>query len=141
MRGRRTPRQIGERPRPTGERPRPLGEACAAARMLAITVCMLVHSVYFWFKPDADPKVVAAFEAGLLRLTTIPDVVSAYVGRPETTPKREVVDDSYAWALVEVFSDLAAHDRYQEHVIHQDFLRDFSSSWQRVQVYDVRASE
>ena len=99
---------------------------------------MLVHSVYFWFKPDADPAVVAAFEAGLKRLSTIPDVVTAYFGKPETTPKRAVVDDSYAWALVEVFADLAAHDRYQEHPIHQDFLREFSGSWQRVQVYDVR---
>jgi len=101
---------------------------------------MLVHSVYFWFKPDADPAVVAAFAAGLARLTTIPEVVTAYFGRPEATPKRAVVDDSYAWALVEVFTDLAAHDRYQEHPIHQEFLRDFSGSWQRVQVYDVSAS-
>jgi len=101
---------------------------------------VLVHSVYFWFKPDAEPAVVAAFEAGLKRLTTIPDVMSAHFGRPETTPKRAVVDDSYAWALVAVFSDLAAHDRYQEHAIHLQFLREFSGSWQRVQVYDVRTS-
>ena len=102
---------------------------------------MLIHSVYFWFKPDADPVVVAAFEAGLAQLTSIPDVVSAYFGRPEATASRPVVDASYAWALVEVFSDQAAHDRYQEHPIHQEFLRQFSNSWQRVQVYDVKASE
>jgi quinol monooxygenase YgiN len=101
---------------------------------------MLVHSVYFWFKPDADLALVAAFDAGLKRLASIPGIVTAYIGRPETTPKRAVVDDSYAWALVEVFADLAAHDRYQDHPIHQEFLREFSGSWQRVQVYDVRAS-
>jgi len=100
---------------------------------------MLIHSVYFWFKADADPAVVAAFEAGLERLTTIPDITTAHFGRPEATPKRAAVDDTYAWALVETFSDLAAHDRYQEHAIHQEFLRQFASSWQRVQVYDVRA--
>ena len=99
---------------------------------------MLIHSVYFWFKPDADPAVVAAFETGLLRLTSIPDITTAYFGRPEATPQRDVVDASYAWALVEVFSDLAAHDRYQEHPLHQEFLTKFSASWQRVQVYDVR---
>jgi hypothetical protein len=102
---------------------------------------MLVHSVYFWFKPDADPAVVAAFESGLRRLTTIPDVTQAYIGRPEATPPRAVVDDTYAWALVEVFADLAAHDRYQEHPIHAQFLQEFSASWQRVQVYDVQARE
>jgi hypothetical protein len=100
---------------------------------------MLIHSVYFWFKPDADPSVVAAFEAGLARLTSIPDISSAYFGRPEATPPRPVIDDTYSWALVEIFSDLAAHDRYQEHPLHQEFLAQFSASWQRVQVYDVRS--
>lgn len=99
---------------------------------------MLIHSVYFWFKPDADPAVVAAFESGLRRLTSIPEIQQAYFGRPEATPKRDVIDDSYAWALVEVFADLEQHDRYQEHPLHQEFLRDFAASWQTVRVYDVR---
>ena len=99
---------------------------------------MLIHSVYFWFKPDADPAVVARFEDGLRRLTAIPDIQAAHIGRPEATPKRPVIDDSYAWALVETFEDLAAHDRYQVHELHQQFLKEFSSTWQKVQVYDVR---
>jgi hypothetical protein len=99
---------------------------------------MLIHSVYFWFKPDADPAVVARFEEGLRRLTAIPDIQTAHIGRPETTPRRPVIDDSYAWALIEIFPDLAAHDRYQVHEIHQRFLQEFSGSWQKVQVYDVR---
>src|SRR5688572_26423225 len=100
---------------------------------------MLIHSVYFWFKPDADPTVVAAFESGLRRLTAIPDIATAYFGKPEVTPKRAVVDDTYAWALIETFDDLAAHDRYQAHPIHEQFLSEFSASWARVQVYDVRS--
>jgi hypothetical protein len=99
---------------------------------------MLIHSVYFWFKPDADPEVVARFEDGLRQLTAIPDIQTAHFGRPEATPPRAVIDDSYAWALIEIFPDLAAHDRYQVHEIHQRFLQEFSGSWQKVQVYDVR---
>lgn len=99
---------------------------------------MLIHSVYFWFKPDADPAVVARFEDGLRRLTAIPDIQAAHFGRPEATPPRPVIDASYAWALIEIFPDLAAHDRYQVHEIHQRFLQEFSGSWQKVQVYDVR---
>lgn len=99
---------------------------------------MLIHSVYFWFKPDADPALVARFEDGLQKLTAIPDIQAAHFGRPEATPKRPVIDDSYAWALIETFSDLAAHDRYQEHALHQQFLKEFSATWQKVQVYDVR---
>jgi hypothetical protein len=98
---------------------------------------MLIHSVYFWFKSDADPAVVDAFEAGLQRLTSIPGIQQAYFGQPEATPKRDVIDDTYAWALVEFFANLEAHDQYQEHPLHQDFLRDFATSWQKVQVYDV----
>ncbi len=99
-----------------------------------------MHSVYFWFKSDADPAVVARFEQGLARLATIPDIETARYGRPAATPKRDAIDDSYAWALVETFADLAAHDRYQEHQIHQEFLQEFASSWEKVQVYDVRVS-
>lgn len=100
---------------------------------------MLIHSVYFWFRSDADPALVARFPAGLARLATIPEVQTAYFGRPEETPPRAVVDASYAWALIETFADIEAHDRYQAHPIHDEFLKEFAASWQRVQVYDVRA--
>jgi len=99
---------------------------------------MLIHSVYFWFKPDAHPTLVARFEAGLARLTTIPEIQTAYFGRPEATSQRAVVDDSYAWALIETFSDIEAHDRYQAHPIHEEFLGEFAGSWEKVRVYDVR---
>lgn len=99
---------------------------------------MLIHSVYFWFKPDADPARVARFEQGLASLTRIPDIQTAHFGRPEATPKRASVDDSYAWALVEIFADVEAHDRYQTHPIHEEFVREFAPLWAKVQVYDVR---
>ena len=99
---------------------------------------MLIHCVYFWFKPDADPSLVARFEHALARLSTIPHIQTAHFGRPEATPKRPVIDDSYAWGLIETFADLEAHERYQSHPIHEEFLREFSSSWEKVRVYDVR---
>jgi hypothetical protein len=99
---------------------------------------MLIHSVYFWFKRDADPLLVERFSEGLARLRTIPDVQSVYVGTPAATPARPVIDDSYAWALIETFADLDAHDRYQVHPVHEAFVREFSASWEKVMVYDVR---
>jgi hypothetical protein len=99
---------------------------------------MLIHSVYFWFKPEADLALVARFAQGLALLVTIPDIQTAHFGRPEATPQRAVIDDSYDWGLIETFADIAAHDRYQSHPIHVEFLREFSSTWQKVQVYDVR---
>jgi hypothetical protein len=99
---------------------------------------MLVHSVYFWFNEDADPALVAGFELGLAKLVTIPDIETAHFGRPEATPKRSVIEDSYSWALIATFADLAAHDRYQSHPIHSEFLGEFAASWEKVRVYDVR---
>lgn len=99
---------------------------------------MLIHSVYFWFKQDAAPDLMAHFEEGLARLATIPEIQTAHFGKPEVTPKRPVIDDSYAWGLVATFADLGTHDLYQAHEIHQEFLREFAASWEKVQVYDVR---
>jgi hypothetical protein len=93
--------------------------------------------VYFWLKAEADPTLVSRFRDGLERLTAIPDIQTAHFGRPEATEKRAVIEDSYSWGLVETFADLKAHDRYQAHPIHQDFLREFAACWERVQVYDV----
>jgi hypothetical protein len=98
---------------------------------------MLIHSVYFWFKPDADPALVQRFDDGLQSLAGIPGIRSLYCGRPAATAKRPVIDDSYAWALVVTFADIAAHDHYQEHALHEQFLREFAGTWARVQVYDV----
>ncbi|MEN9577673.1 MAG: hypothetical protein RJA70_682 [Pseudomonadota bacterium] len=99
---------------------------------------MLVHSVYFWFKKDADPGVVTDFENGLKRLSAVPQIRQVYYGRPEETPPRPVLDSSYDWALYVMFDDLAAHDAYQAHELHDEFLAKYKASWARVQVYDAR---
>lgn len=98
---------------------------------------MLIHSVYFWFKPDAEPARVAQFERGLRSLVGIEQVQKAYFGKPERTPERSVIDDSYHWGLIVHFEDLAAHDGYQDHPLHHAFLEQFAATWERVQVYDV----
>jgi len=99
---------------------------------------MLIHSVYFWFKSDADPALVADFERGLRRLCTVPQIKQSYIGRPEQTPVRPVIDQSYAWALIVHFDGLAEHDVYQDHPLHVEFLERFQNTWERVQVYDAR---
>ena len=68
---------------------------------------VLIHSVYFWFKADAEPARVADFEAGLRRLIGVPSVQQAYLGKPEQTPARPVIDQSYDWALIVHFASLA----------------------------------
>ncbi len=98
---------------------------------------MLVHSVYFWLKPELTPAQRADFRRGLETLKGIACVEQVFVGAPAPVPDRPVVDRSYSAALVVVCRDLAAHDAYQIDPLHKAFLAQFKPYWERVQIYDV----
>ena len=49
---------------------------------------------------------------------------------------REVVDNSYHIGLLVMFADSAAHDVYQTHPLHLQFIERNKANWQRVQIYD-----
>jgi len=98
---------------------------------------MLMHSVFFWLDKDADPALAARFQEGLAKLITIPGTKSAHFGKPSKTEARDVVDSSYDWALFEVFESMDAHDSYQAHPIHAEFVETFAPIWKKVQVYDA----
>jgi hypothetical protein len=55
---------------------------------------MLVHTVYFWLKPELTPAQRAEFRQGIESLSGIPAVEAIYVGTPAATEKRPVIDDS-----------------------------------------------
>lgn len=110
----------------------------ASATRVLYRRSVLIHSVYFWFKPDAAPARVAEFEAGLRSLTGVEHIRQAYFGRPAQTPARPVIDGSFDWALLLHFDDVAAHDAYQAHPLHDEFLERFAALWARVQVYDAQ---
>ena len=97
---------------------------------------MLIHHVYFWLKPDAPAEAAEMLLADCRHLlTTIPGVATLRAGRPAGTP-REVVDNSYAVALAIAFADVGAHDVYQDHPTHLQFIDRNKAHWARVQVYD-----
>ena len=97
---------------------------------------MLVHTVFFWLKPDLTPDQVRQFEAGVRRLTAIKAVRQGFVGKPAATD-RPVIDRTYSYALTIVCDNLAAHDAYQDDPIHQKFLAECGTFWTRVQIYDA----
>jgi len=101
---------------------------------------MLVHSVYFWLKPDLPETQRAEFRRAVESLKQITAVESAYVGSPAPIPKRPVVDDSYSVALTILFKDLAAHNSYQVDPIHVAFVAAWKAQWTRVQIYDAVSS-
>ena len=98
---------------------------------------MLVHTVYFWLKPELTAQQRAEFRKGVESLGTIKSVEKIYVGTPAKTERRPVIDASYSFALTVLCKDVAAHDAYQVDPIHHVFLNTFKTFWTKVQIYDA----
>jgi hypothetical protein len=97
---------------------------------------MFIHHVYFWLKPEtpatAKEKLVADCRSLLVK---IPGVKQLWAGEPAGT-SRDVVDNSYSVGLAVIFPDAAAHDVYQKHALHLEFIERNKAHWERVSVYD-----
>ena len=98
---------------------------------------MLVHTVYFWLKPELTAAQRADFRRGVESLSAIAAAEKIYIGTPAGTEKRPIIDDSYSVALTVVCKDVAAHDAYQVDPIHKVFVDSFKTYWKRVQIYDA----
>ena len=98
---------------------------------------MLIHSVFFYLKPELTAAQQAEFRRMLNTLPAIRAAEQMYIGTPAPTAKRPTIDDSYSFALTIVFKDVAAHDAYQVDPLHKAFVATCSPLWQRVQIYDA----
>jgi hypothetical protein len=97
---------------------------------------MFIHHVYFWLKagtPAAAKEQLVADCRSLL--ATISGVEKLWAGEPAGT-SRDVVDNSYSVGLAVIFPDAAAHDIYQKHALHLQFIDRNKAYWERVRVYD-----
>jgi hypothetical protein len=102
---------------------------------------MLVHTVYFWLKESAPPGERGRLAKSCLELLgKVPTVRQIWAGPPAGTPKRDVIDASYDVGITVVLDDLPAHDVYQEHPLHKQFIARHKEHWKRVQIYDVNAT-
>ncbi len=98
---------------------------------------VFLHMVYFWLANSDDAEDTRNLVGGCQTyLAGIPGVQRFDVGLPART-QRDVVDNSYDVALVVEFADSAAHDVYQDHPDHLQFIKECSHLWRRVQVYDT----
>ncbi|MEM1358105.1 MAG: Dabb family protein [Bacteroidota bacterium] len=97
---------------------------------------VLIHTVYFWLNDDVDEVAAKSFEEGVWSLEEIPSVKRMFVGPAASTPSRDVVDNSFDYALIVWFDDVAGHDIYQEHPIHLKFVEEQGAKFKKVQVHD-----
>lgn len=96
----------------------------------------LVHTVYFWLNDDVDEASAKSFEDGVWSLEEVPTVKRMFFGPAASTPTRGVTDNSFDYALVMWFDDVAGHDVYQTHPIHLKLVEEQEAKFKRVQVYD-----
>jgi len=96
----------------------------------------MIHTVYFWLNEDLSKNQRQEFADAVELLEGIPSVKRMFVGPPAPTPAREVVDASYDYALIVWFDDVAGHEAYQVHEIHQEFVDSQEEKFASVRVYD-----
>ncbi|MEL7162131.1 MAG: Dabb family protein, partial [Bacteroidota bacterium] len=96
----------------------------------------LIHTVYFWLNDDVDADAAKDFAEGVWDLEAIPSVKRMFVGPAASTPSRDVVDNSFDYALILWFDDVAGHDAYQVHDIHTKFVEEQGAKFKKVRVRD-----
>lgn len=97
----------------------------------------LVHHVFFWLKnPDsiADKDILVE---GVKTLGKIESIRKLHIGIPASTEKRDVVDNSWHVSEIMFFDDEAGQKIYQDHPLHQAFVKNYSHLWAKVIVYDA----
>ncbi len=98
---------------------------------------LLLHHVFFWLN---NPESVADKQQlieGLKTLAAIPTVRKLHIGVLASTEKREVVDTSWDVSELMFFDDAAGQKVYQDHPIHQAFVKNYAHLWKKVLVYDA----
>lgn len=96
----------------------------------------ILHQVYFWLKDPHSTEALARLLEGLRTLSGIEVIREMHIGLPASTEARDVVDNSYSVSELLVFDNVKDQKIYQDHPIHQQFVKDCSHLWKKVIVYD-----
>lgn len=102
---------------------------------------MIGHMVYFKLKdasPAAQKKLV---DACYKYLTKHDGEVYFAAGTLAADLKREVNDRDWDVGLHIVFRDMKAHDTYQDHPRHNQFIDENKDNWAKVRVFDSLISK
>lgn len=98
---------------------------------------VLSHHVFFWLKNPGSKEDLAKLISGLNSLRKIETIKGLQIGVPASTEKRDVVDNSFSVSELMFFDDVEGQNIYQQHPIHQQFIKDCSHLWEKVIVYDA----
>ena len=97
----------------------------------------VVHHVFFWLKNPESKSDRDKLIAGIKALKKIETVKEIHVGVVASTEKRDVVDTSWSVSELIFFADVKGQAVYQDHPLHLEFIKNCSSLWEKVLVYDA----
>lgn len=98
----------------------------------------LIHHVFFWLKNSGSEEDRDRLIAGLRGLRAIPVIRDLKIGVPARTEERSVVDASYDVSELMYFNNATEQKFYQDHPVHQAFVRECEHLWRKVTVYDMQ---
>jgi stress responsive alpha/beta barrel protein len=101
---------------------------------------MLGHMVYFTLKDKAPAKVEQLVAACRKYLTGHPGTKLFAVGTLAADLTRPVNQTDFDVALQLVFESRQAHDAYQVHPRHVQFIEENKANWANVRVFDANVS-
>lgn len=113
------------------------GVGTNAAMAAPVGAPSLIHHVFFWLKTPGSKTDRDQLIAGLNALRAVDVVQQLHIGVPASTEKRDVVDNSYDVSELMFFASVEDQKRYQDHPLHQKFVKDHAHLWQKVVVYDA----
>jgi hypothetical protein len=102
--------------------------------MAAETV--LAHNVFFSLKENSLAARQKLLDACRRYLTGHPGMISFAVGTRAEELLRPVNDRDFDVSLHLVFTDKAAHDRYQASPRHVQFVEENKDTWRQARVFD-----
>ena len=97
---------------------------------------MLSHDVYFTLKDNSAKAKQTLVDACKKYLSKHPGEVFFATGVRAEEYKRDVNDQDWDVALHIVFTDNAAHDKYQDALRHKQFIDEQKANWKKVRVFD-----
>lgn len=98
----------------------------------------LLHQVFFWLRNPDSVEDRDKLVEGVKSLAAIDTIRQLHVGVAASTEKRAVVDNSWGVSELMYFEDAAAQKFYQDHPLHQAFIKNYGHLWSKVVVYDVQ---
>jgi hypothetical protein len=101
---------------------------------------MLGHMVYFTLKDRSPAAVQKVVDACRTYLTGHPGTVVFAAGTVVPDLNRPVNQLDFDVPLQLIFENREAHDAYQQHPRHIQFIEENKPNWERVRVFDANVS-